>query len=176
MGGPVHKDAEFAPAFEVVDNLGYGCFGQVVLCRLVGEGPPTTSAVKVIKSDSAYTAQAGKEAAVLSVLSRDACVSLPRTGAPGITSAQGSEAVGGGDGENGACRALTCGPCRMVKLDSCFTHQGHVCLAFEVLGCSLLDALRQGRFRGFDIASIKPLALQVRLRPLCVLFVPSASV
>ena len=42
-----------------------------------------------------------------------------------------------------------------------FDFHGHICIVFELLGCSLYDVLKAGEFKGLPLATIRTYASQI---------------
>ena len=42
-----------------------------------------------------------------------------------------------------------------------FDFRGHICIVFELLGCSLYDVLKAGEFKGLSLATIRTYATQI---------------
>ena len=160
-------------AYEVLDLLGQGSFGQVVRCRV--QGRDDVLAVKVIKNHSAYLHQAKIEIRILEYLDR-----LARR-CPNVASGQDllvkdvpdNSSVGnsscGSVSSKTRCGSLTCGPCRIVQLLDCISYKQHLCLAFELLSSSLYDVVKQTQFKGVRLDLVRSIVTQV-LSALTTLF------
>jgi serine/threonine protein kinase len=49
----------------------------------------------------------------------------------------------------------------IVRILDSFEYKGHVCIVFELLGCSLLDLLTQNQFRGLPLSTVQRYAKQI---------------
>lgn len=163
--GETFKDGRY----RVLQKLGWGHFSTVWLC--LDSGTSRYCAVKVQKSAPHYAEAAKDEIRLLN----DLRANLPSVTGFAVPDAQAAPPV--------------------VELLDSFEHEGpngrHVCLAFELLGKSLLSLVKRFNYRGVPIPLIKVIARQILegldyshsvcgiihtdIKPENVLFVPHPS-
>jgi dual specificity protein kinase YAK1 len=49
----------------------------------------------------------------------------------------------------------------IVRILDSFEYKGHICIVFELLGCSLLDLLTQNQYRGLPLSTVQRYAKQI---------------
>jgi serine/threonine protein kinase len=109
---------------------------------------------QVIRNHSDYLLQAKVEVQVLLHLAAVPCHAAGG-GAGGGRSGDRSAARSADRSDGDRCGLPTCGSCAVVRLQHLFSHKGHLCLVFEMLGPNLYETLKLGHFRGLPLAEVR---------------------
>ncbi|TRY90077.1 hypothetical protein DNTS_031584 [Danionella cerebrum] len=144
----------FEPVDEIVCTLGEGAFGKVVEC-IDHEREGARIAVKIIKNITRYRDAALSEVEVLEQINSLDCDRRYLLGVKRPIQHVDNEVFH-------ICLSdffLIFSAC--VRMYDWFDHHGHICIAFELLGLSTYDFLKENNFQPFHVNHIRHMAYQI---------------
>ena len=130
--------------------------------------PPEFVAVKVVRNHPAYYSQATMEIHILTLLKRQLPKKRGATAGSTTTTVGAATASLGEGGGTSPHATATLSDVPMVALLDHFNHASHLCLVFEYLPATLLEALSSNGYVGLPLPAVRAVMRQVREDSACV--------